>query len=113
MGRSKVSAWQKVFLRNGFFWPAYLIAWGFAFGTFPGPGWPLGFSDTINQVLTFTVLSAVWVVMCGGAVCLFRMLAGGMIAEARQKGTPIKWRAAPLWFRSYFLEIDEDNRLRP
>ena len=108
---SEGPAWKKVFLRNGLIWTAYLSAWGYVGGMFEGPGWPLGFSDSVNKVLTFAVLVPVWVVMIGGTMSLYRKVFAWQLDQAKRGGKAYRlygWR----WFLSYFLEIDENGRLR-
>jgi hypothetical protein len=107
-----MSAWRKVFLRNGLIWTAYLSIWLIADGLLKQPGWPFGFSQMTDQVLTLSVLFPAWIVMCGGAICLFRLVAHKMIVEANRRRLPIRF-SAPRWFISYFLEIDQENQLRP
>ncbi len=107
-----MSAWSKVFLRNGLIWTAYMAAWAFAAGQFSEPGWPLGFSETANKVATFLIVVHVWVVMLGGAMCVFRLMIQSMTTKAAEQGKKapaMRWR----WFWSYFLEVDEEYRLRP
>jgi hypothetical protein len=106
-----MSAWWKVFLRNGFFITAYLTAFGFLVGGFPGQGWPFGLSETMNQVPTFAVLIPLWFAMIGGVVCVFRRMVQWMVTEAA-----LQHRRLPTmrcrWLWSYFLEIDQEHRLR-
>jgi hypothetical protein len=107
-----MSAWRKVFLRNGLIWTPYILVWPLLAGEFSGPGWPLGFSDSVDQWLTLLVFLPVWAVMCGGGMCLFRRMVPWVKAEAAEKRRALptmRWR----WFWSYFLEIDEEYRLRP
>lgn len=107
-----MSAWRKVFLRCGLIWTPSILALPVLWGEFSAPGWPLGFSDTTNYVLTFAILVPIWVVMVGGGACVFRLMFGSMAEKADEMGKEI-WISEPRWFVSYFLEIDEENRLRP
>jgi hypothetical protein len=108
---NEVSAWRKVFLRNGLIWTPYLIVLGIPAGLFDAPGWKFGLSDTMNKVLTFSVLVPVWFAMAGGGMCIFRWNLQWVVKEMDRGGKlPVmRWR----WFWSYFLEVDERYRLRP
>jgi hypothetical protein len=109
---SEVSAWRKVFLRNGLIWTAYMVVIWAASGTLSQPGWPLGFSETANGVVTFVAHFAICVVLTGAAACIFRQQVRWITSLAAEKGKRLpamRWR----WFWSYFLEIDEGYRLRP
>jgi hypothetical protein len=105
-----MSAWRKVFLRNGLFMTACLTALGFLLGSFPGQGWPFGLSETMNQVLTFAVLIPVWFAMLGGGMCFFRWMLP-RVATGPQKGRILPVRG-PRWLVSYLLEVDVNKRLR-
>lgn len=107
-----MSAWRKVFLRCGLIWTPYILAVPWLMGMFDVPGWPLGFSETTNYVLTSSILIPAWVVMCGGGGCLFRLMIGRMRKIADETGQEM-WVSGPQWFNSYFFEVDEDFRLRP
>jgi hypothetical protein len=95
-----MSAWRKVFLRNGLVWTPYLLAWLLLAGEFSG---------NLGALL---YLVPIWVALIGGGMCLFRRIVQWMTSEAAQRGKELpskRWR----WFWSYFLEIDEGYRLRP
>lgn len=109
---SDLPAWKKVFLRNGLIWTAYLSAWGFVAGMFHRPGWPLGFSDTVNTMLTYAVLIPTWIVMAGGGICLYRRILAWQLDQAKRSGKTLGIQG-PRWFLSYFLEIDENGQPRP
>ena len=110
---NEMSAWWKVFLRNGLIWTPYVLAWPLLTGEFSGPGWPLGYSETMKKVGTFVILLPTWFMMVGGTFCLFRVVLREMIRDARRMGFGDRRLTGPRWFLSYFLEIDEENRLRP
>ncbi len=107
-----MSVWRKVFLRNGLIWTAYLCAWMIPLGVFQQSGWPFGLSDQVNKVLTFTILIPTWVAMNGGGMCVFRGMVNWISSEAARKGNKMP-KMRQRWIWSFFLEVDEEFRLRP
>ena len=113
---SEVSAWLKVFLWNGLIWPPYILGLAFLVGVFPpsegSAAWPLGFSHEVNMAIAFSLTGLAFVVTTGGGMCVFRRMVRWIASEAARTGKKLpamRWR----WFWSYFLEVDEDYRLRP
>ncbi|AWD21746.1 hypothetical protein [Fuscovulum blasticum] len=106
-----MSAWWKVFLRNGLVWPPFILAQVFLLRQFQGPSGALELSDSMNQIVPVVVLPLVWFAMTGASMCVFRMMVQWVKSSAEQKGKKMpamRWR----WFWSYFLELDEEYRLR-
>ena len=102
-----MSAWQRVFLRNGLIWPPYILASNFLLSSYLEKG-RFGPSELMFNV----VIAPVWILMAGGGMCVFRPMVQWITTEAAEKGKKMpamRWR----WLWSFFLEVDKDYRLRP